>query len=121
MKKNKLTAIGVILIVAAGASCDDILEHDLRDEVVKLEAPVDSLVTSEKQISFWWEPMDGASNYTLRIVSKSDPSSVLQLDTTILKTTFTFALDTGLYDWCIRASNSGYTTGFSCRRLKIIE
>lgn len=112
-------AIAVILFVLC--SCEDVIVKDISGEVVELIAPTDSLNTNVKKFTFWWNGVDGASEYELLIVSPDlDQPVQLELDTVITRDRFLFELPaTGKYEWCVRAANSGYVTDYSCRILVI--
>jgi hypothetical protein len=108
------------LLILLFISCDDIVEKDIRDDTVELVAPADNAVVAEGDIMFWWNELQGASQYELQVVSPNMLSpQTLVLDTVITKHTFTLSLPAGNYQWCVKAINTGYVTQSSCRMLEV--
>lgn len=119
MKQLNPISFGLIALCFV-ASCDAILVKDISKETVQLRIPSDSLATSQKSQQFWWDVLGDASKYRLTIVSPDlQHAQRLALDTLISKNVFSFTLDTGRYEWCVRAENSSYQTVYSCRVLRI--
>lgn len=112
----------LFLFVLLILSCDDIVEKNIKKESVVLKTPSDGYSTSTALQNFWWEELQGATQYELMIVSPDTlKPDVLVLDTLVSKNHFTWTLDTGHYAWCVRGVNSSYRTINSCHELEIIN
>lgn len=100
--------------------CQDIFEENIEDETLSIVAPCDSLHTTIATQTFWWEFLEGADYYNLQIVSPCfDALEVLMLDTTISNNKFQYTLVPGIYEWSIRAFNSGFSTSYFINTLFI--
>ena len=101
-------------------SCEDIIERDITGDEVVLKTPSAGYATSIQEQIFWWDEIVGATHYELMIVSPDILApDILLLDTVIIKNQFTWELDTGRYEWCVKGLNSSYETENSCRLLEI--
>jgi hypothetical protein len=107
---------GLLSLVAA---CDDIFEDDITEEQVQLLTPGDSLTISG-EVSFNWEPLNGARSYHLQVVEGAFDSAVgMKEDTLLTKNQFNLTLPQGKYAWRVRAENSGYSSSYSYRSFDI--
>jgi hypothetical protein len=85
-----------------------------------ITAPVDNLVTTATTNTFAWEPVDGADKYQIQIVSpKFDSVVMFAVDSSFIKTTFTYTLTPGKYQWRVRASNASTQTSYFTRSFTI--
>jgi len=102
--------LGIVILLNA---CTDILETDISGQEVKILSPLDRATVTTPQSIFWWEPLDGATQYELQVVSPSFKSIInLHADTVLKQNIFTMELPQGVYQWRIRAQNSAYQTKF---------
>lgn len=102
------------------ASCDDILETNIRDKQIVMHTPADSASVLAGNITFWWEKLSGARSYQLLIVSPDNLNpTTLVLDSVIATNQFSIELSEGKYQWCVKGINDGYQTTLSCRSLEI--
>jgi hypothetical protein len=94
--------------------CTDIFEKNLDFNKVTLLCPADSVHTVLKNITFWWDGIDGASGYNLQIASPSfSLIEILVLDTVITANKFKYSLTPGTYEWRVNAKNSSSFTPFT--------
>jgi len=108
------------LFGCAFLSCEDVIVKDISHEVVALIAPPENIDTTSQSFTFWWNEVQGATNYQLLIVSPNMQKPItIGLDTLITKEKFQFTLAKGDYEWCVRATNNGYKTSYSCRKISI--
>ena len=108
---------GAIFLVT---SCEELTQTDLTDKQIVLTAPVDNLTTTATANTFAWDPTNGAAKYQLQIVSPKFDSVVrFVVDSSFSKTTFTYTLTPGQYQWRVRASNSGSQTAYFTRTITI--
>lgn len=119
--------VRIIFLLAFGAmlvfGCDDIFVKNISSGIVILSAPADSVTVNASTTSkFLWESLEGAESYELRIAFPTVAQSQnILLDTTVSTTSLPYKLPKGTYQWCVRASNSGYTTSYSCRVIKVVD
>ncbi len=101
-------------------SCTEVIVEDISDAIVSLIAPSDSIVTTHKLQNFIWEEVQGAENYRFSIAKPSfDSVELMILDTLIPFTNIQFNLDSGRYQWRVRAQNSAYFGAYFTRTLTI--
>src|ERR1044072_7096752 len=118
---NKLLTL-LIFTVALLVSCDDVLEKDIADETVSLRTPVDGYETTTQNVSFWWEPVEGATSYELTIASPDlEHAAIIVLDSVITAKQLSTKLEEGAYQWCVKAINGGYETAYSCHSITIAD
>ncbi len=93
---------------------------DIHNEIVVLRSPISSEHITTKNISFWWDEIDGATNYTLQVVSPNfEQASQLIINKTTEVTFHDYELEEGDYEWRVKASNAKYSTEFSTGVFKI--
>ncbi len=102
--------------------CDDILEDDISDDAVILFAPADGVLLDSGSVTFVWDPLEGALDYRLLLVSPDfeNPAQVWA-DTITTGTSFTTSLAAGTYTWGVNAANTAYTTDFFTRTFTVVE
>lgn len=101
---------------------DSELVTDISDQLVILRAPADSLSTSSNDINFWWDKVAGADNYQLMIATPSFEDNEIEMlvyDNNTVENIMTVNLDSGLYQWAVKAINSRYETVLSKRVIYI--
>jgi hypothetical protein len=104
----------ILLMIFFGGACEEALEISLIGKKPTLLAPVNNLNTIDTLQTFYWQKLDGATKYQLQIVSPKFDSIVRLInDTMILQNTFTKDMDTGTYQWRVKAINNGSESGFS--------
>lgn len=107
-------------MVIALVACDDFFEKDLTGRTVTLIAPSNGVVTDILVQTFWWEELDGATEYDLQVVSTGFDSIVeLVLDTTIVGTQFEQTLYPGQFEWRVRGVNSAYVSEYTIHSLTV--
>lgn len=117
MNRNstKLIISLTLALVASGLfSCDEFLEKDISEKSVDMLAPADNAVALEGAVSFWWNPVEGATGYDLQLVQPDFDESVnLVADTVVAGNSFTLELEAGSYQWRVCALNSAYQSQFT--------
>lgn len=118
----KLKYIGYVLIALVVLSCDDIIDLvDITNDSVTILAPTDG-ATLDDSATFSWDGVEGATDYRLQIATPDFENAIsIALDSTITVTTFTQALDSGNYQWRVRAQNANYQTAYATRSLTIVS
>ncbi len=102
------------LFILANFACDEIIEKDISNSELELISPKDSLVTESSNIGFYWNLVDGATGYQLQVVTPSfDEIRSFIVDTVQSSDYYEAQLNTGDYEWRIKAMNNGYETIFT--------
>jgi len=108
-----LFALFLFSIIATIIGCKDIIEDDLSDRTITINAPLNGLVTTTLTHTFWWNKIEYATKYQLQIVSPSFIAvEKLILDTNISTNQFQYTLTPDTFEWRVRAYNNSSTTAF---------
>ncbi len=120
MRKVRIKNIALALSILVVSGCQTFFEEDITDQKVLLLAPGNNIETDIATQTFWWNQIEGASNYRLQVVTPSFESveSVI-LDTLTEANRFTKALYPSGFQWRVRAENSGFITDWSERKLLV--
>ena len=117
-KTIRNTAIFFMLVLIAG--CKTFFEEDISNQSVKLLSPSSRTGTEIASQTFWWEKVEGASDYRLQIVTPSfELTETLILDTLIPEDKFLVTLYPSKYEWRVRAENSAWQTQWTKDQLQI--
>lgn len=112
------TALFFVLVVIAG--CKTFFEDDITNQTVTLLSPATGTTTEIASQTFWWEKVEGASDYRLQVVTPSfNSTEVLILDTLVSKDKFTVTLFPSVYEWRVRAENSAWQTKWTKSQFQI--
>lgn len=103
-----------LLIINLLFGCKEIIEIDINTSEVILQAPLDSLVTTELSHRFSWHELEGATEYQLQIARPGfDAMERLELDTTLQDYLFDYTLYPSAFEWRVRALNGAYQSSFT--------
>lgn len=98
----------------------DVLEQDISNETLIINAPTDNLTLNTTAVTFWWEFLEGAIEYRIQVVYPNfDSTQILLLDVTTTDNKYDFTIEAGTYQWRIRAENGTSHTAFITRTLTI--
>jgi hypothetical protein len=113
-----------LLVFAFGwmaLSCEDIIEKDINDEIVVLIAPAEGIASEYFDITFYWEPVVGASHYRFQLTTPSFESPVTFLmDSLVSLNSITLTLDSGSYGWRVRGENGSYATAYTTQQFNVV-
>ncbi len=85
--------------------------EDLAGKSVTIIAPVEGAAIKTPTATFLWEPLTGAENYRVTVVSPSFDAPVsVAADETVSGTTLRIELPDGIYQWKITAMNASSHT-----------
>jgi outer membrane protein assembly factor BamB len=102
--KSKYFFIPCLLVVSG---CEEALERPLTGQRVTLLSPVNNLATTDTTQTFYWEKLNDALQYQLQIVSPRFDSIVRLINDTIISTNrFVLDMDTGRFQWRVKALNN---------------
>lgn len=104
-------------------SCDDIVEvENISDETVTLLAPSNNAILNITELTFSWQTLQDAEEYHLQIATPAFENALqIVKDTTLTTTNFSTTLDYNMYQWRVKAINSGYNTGYTTQSFSIEE
>jgi len=120
MRKLIFINTAFILVLVAIAGCKTFFEEDITNQTVKLLSPTTGTTTEIASQTFWWEKIDGASDYRLQVVTPSFNSAEdLVLDTLVSTDKFIAVLYPSIYEWRVRAENSVYQSKWTTGQLQI--
>jgi len=119
MKKILLITIFIICII----SCEEIIEvNDISQDQVIVLAPTDSSIITNNNIRFSWQELDFATTYRLQIAHPNFMSAIqIEEDTLLNSSSFEKTLETGNYEWRVKALNSAYETEYQTQSFSIEE
>ncbi len=112
-----------LFILTLVFNCSEIVEvENISDDTVSILAPADTSVLTETNVRFSWYSVNDAERYKLQIAQPDFENALIILeDTTLTKTDFSKALNSGDYEWRVRAENSDYQTGYSTQSFRVSE
>lgn len=110
-------AVGVFLI----SSCEELLEvPDISGEQVQILAPTGGTVVNQNFVNFTWNEVLYADAYLVQVAvpdfknaSQIVLDTIIVQDSTFMGTKAFKLLKNGVYQWQVKAVNSGYETPFS--------
>ncbi len=105
---KKISIVLVFFFVMYLAGCDDIFEKDISEDWVNIISPKQKVVFSGNSVLLVWEPLEGAEEYHVVVVSPSFNNILLFRDTITERTQIELSLAEGSYQWSIYAYNFGY-------------
>jgi hypothetical protein len=119
---NHKIIITLLFFVFGFWNCEDIFITSLEDLTVELTTPQDEFSTTVQTQNFFWEKLDGADEYHLRIVSPNfdNPTDVIA-DEVLTENSYSITLSAGTYQWRVIASNNSSQTKEEIRTLHILE
>ena len=93
---------------------------DLSSVQVTLLAPGDSLVTGEHDLTLWWEEVQDVDDYEVIVVTPSfENIDFLVEQTFVTDNNLEITLDSGAYEWGVRARNAVSTSPRAIHKLFI--
>ena len=105
---NKSFLLSLILLWSL--SCDDILEEDLTNDIVQVISPTEGVIIDGNTVQFSWQDVDGADDYRIQIIKSNQ---VFEADSLVGTNTFKYVLNSGTYQWRVRAENFAYNTAYT--------
>ncbi|HET8885630.1 MAG TPA: hypothetical protein VFM70_04665 [Salinimicrobium sp.] len=104
-------------------SCEEVVfVDDISEEQVELIAPADDVIFNTTEINFYWEEVPAVDNYKLQIATPSFSEAMeIVEDTLVTSQNYTGTLNSGNYEWRVKAVNSEYQTEFTTYSFVIVE
>jgi len=119
MNTSKFTFL-LVLFAFLIASCEDIIEEDIKNRQIVVVHPPNNFQTTNQTILFWWNEVDGADNYQISVAEGGFASlRRLVVDSTVSGTQFIFTFRPGIYEWRIRAINSVSSSDYFHRTFQV--
>ena len=112
--KPLFKTIGLLIFIFI-TSCEDIInEENLENDRVTVIAPLENTIITAGEISFNWEPVEGANNYTIQVAQpdfiRTEQLLLQQTDST---TSAVLNMPAGSYQLRVRAENGAFTSPYS--------
>lgn len=111
----------LLFVFSSFCSCDDIIEEpDISKETVLVLAPTNGSVVDTTLVNFSWQILNDAASYRVQVAKPtfSNASQIL-LDTLIQKTEVSKLLENDVYEWRVKALNSGYETVYTIQNFTV--
>lgn len=105
---NKIMLLAVALIAF---SCEDILEDDISNDTVQIISPLNGDEIESNVVKFQWNSLKGADKYRVQVYG--DNQSVVLDSLVDGKTSLTYPLLEGDYQWRVRGENFAYQSTYS--------
>ncbi len=121
MMKRINIYLGIVFLVFF--SCEEVLlEEDLSDKTILINAPTDGATVRNTSVTFNWETVDQATAYRLQVAQPDfENAAQIVLDTTITGTSFNTSLVRNSYNWRVRGQNSGTATPYVTAGFTVVE
>lgn len=103
-------------------SCDDLFEvSDISDQEVMILAPKNEVTISNSSIiNLSWESVEDAETYEIQLATPAfQDATQIVLDSVTDATSLEINLNSGDYQWRIRAINSGFATNYTTSAFSI--
>jgi hypothetical protein len=117
------TTLLFVILTFGFISCEEgglLIESDISNETVVLIAPSDSTEVSSSTIFFDWEALEDATHYEIQIATPGFNNTQQLLLNSIDSLTFKeLQLNTGDYQWRVKAMNSNYETQYTTASFKV--
>jgi hypothetical protein len=92
----------------------EIFTYDISNDTIILLAPANGVIVQNDTLSFSWEAIPFAENYTLQVATPNfDNANQILVDEILTETTSQQILPDGTYQWRVKAKNSTSETNFT--------
>lgn len=98
------------LILLTFASCEDLLEEDITNDIVSPTSPIEGSIIESNVVNFQWNVLDGADKYRVQLFNNNQ---TIILDSLVSQANLTYPLGSGTYKWRVRGENFGYQSTYS--------
>lgn len=107
--KRYLVHLTIPLLVLV--ACDDFLVTDISNNEVSIIAPSHNVTLNTNKATLVWEPVDGAEDYHVVVVSPSFSEVIYHACDSITNDyKIEVSLPIGTYEWSVQATNSAYAS-----------
>lgn len=112
MKKLAVFILALVSITLLN-SCAKFGEVNLSKATVTILAPGNHDSLSGSNVTFWWQPVTGATKYNIEIVKPSFSNvQKLFIDSNVTTNKFIFSLNPGSYEWRVQAINNSSQSAY---------
>ncbi|MFV0572065.1 MAG: hypothetical protein ACK5M1_06510 [Xanthomarina gelatinilytica] len=111
----------ILLCGAMVLACDDVVGvKDISNQFVVVMAPTEDAQLTTNNVTFNWQTVEEATQYRIQIATPDfESASQILTDSLAVGTNFNKVLDSGEYQWRIRAENSEYHTAYSTQSFSV--
>ena len=119
MKKNLI----VLFFFCCFFTCDDLVEvDDISNEIVTVLAPSDNVTVTSTTVNFAWENVEDANQYKIQIARPSfEAAQEIIIDSILTTNRYSKTLESGDYQWRIKATNIEFETLFTTLNFSVEE
>ncbi|MFA8301338.1 MAG: hypothetical protein ACEPOV_14310 [Hyphomicrobiales bacterium] len=112
----------LLIIIIQIASCKDFMEYPVGDNPPDILSPLDNFSSNKNKMTFKWEEVEEATKYRISIVSPSyNKIEDMICDTIIMNNHFELFINSGKYEWRIRAENESSVSTYEYRSFEIMR
>jgi len=110
-----------VLVLMCLLACDDIIEVvDISGSTITVLAPSNQAVLTDTDVTFTWDVVEDAESYKIQIATPSFANAEqIVTDSLVTTTFFKGMLNSGSYEWRVRAENSGYATPYTAQKFTV--
>ena len=117
---KKIYAIGLVIIMLFGCS-EILLEEDITNYHIYLNAPSDNAQLDFEAVSFNWQIIEDVDTYHLQVATPSFiAANKIVLDTVLVNNKYDLDLLPNSYEWRVCGINSAYTTKYTTFKFEVI-
>ncbi len=99
-----------------------LIETDISDKTLVLLAPGDGVEVASNVVFFDWAAVEDATTYEIQVATPDfDNPQQLVVNVTDTITSYEQQLNTGNYEWRVRAKNSNYETAYTTASFKVVQ
>ncbi|OFY88369.1 MAG: hypothetical protein A3K10_11890 [Bacteroidetes bacterium RIFCSPLOWO2_12_FULL_31_6] len=111
LKNKMIIPILIIIGIVVTTSCEDMIRENMEKKTVSIISPPNNYQSDELSITFYWNEVDGADYYNIRVW---DDKNVLKLDENVDTTIYDYSFPYfGTYTWQVKAVNSATESPFT--------
>lgn len=111
----------IILMFFSIVSCEDIIGvENISSKNVLILAPKDKTILMITDVNLSWDAVPEAEQYNVQVALPNfNMASQIILDTVTASTSFFKTLNSGDYQWRVRAENSAFKTSYTTQNFTI--
>lgn len=107
LKYYIIQCLKVCFLLGITTSCSEIFVEDFSDQALIMTSPADGIRTTNRIVTFSWDPISSDAQYRLRVVKGTfSQTEALIVDSTLTGTSWQRLFDLGSYQWQLEAFNA---------------
>lgn len=111
----------LLILTISFFACDDIIEvPDITNSNMNILAPKNNTTLTDAAVIFSWDALEDAESYKIQIATPNfAEAQQIVADSLVIENTFSTTLNSGVYEWRLRAENSGYATAYVAQKFTL--